>query len=78
MMGLWRRIEAAGATRLDPTDPDPSAAADGKGLPVVSPKLADALIALAVAVFGAVGTLARGTRAAKLRLQQRRSWPPWG
>src|SRR5260221_8444326 len=58
VMGLWRRIEAAGATRLNPTDPDPSAAADGKGLRVVSPKLADALIALAVAVFGAVGTLA--------------------
>src|SRR5216683_5891291 len=60
VMRLWRGIEAAGATRLDPTDPDPSAAADGKGLRVVSPKLADALIALAVAVFGAVGTLAAG------------------
>src|SRR6266851_7830846 len=58
VMRLWRGIEAAGATRLDPTDPDPSAAADGKGLRVVSPRLADALIALAVAVFGAVGTLA--------------------
>src|SRR5216683_8004658 len=50
VMRLWRT----------PTDPDPSAAADGKGLRVVSPKLADALIALAVAVFGAVGTLAAG------------------
>src|SRR5260221_6952097 len=57
-MRVWRGIEAAGATRSDPTAPDPSAAADGKCLRVVSPKLADALIALAVAVFGPVGTLA--------------------
>jgi hypothetical protein len=77
-MGLWRRIEAAGATRLDPTDPDPSAVADGKGLRVVSPKLADALIALAVAVSAPSARSPLRTRAAKLRLQQRRSWPPWG
>ena len=68
MMRLWRGIEAAGATRLDPTDPDPSAAVDGKGLRIASPKLADALIALAVAVFGAVGTLAAGHQGGEARV----------
>jgi hypothetical protein len=53
-MKLWRRIEAGRVTQSVPPDAGTLAAARGKGLrPVVPAHLADALIALAVAVIGA-------------------------
>jgi signal transduction histidine kinase len=57
-MKLWRRIEAGRVTRSVPRDGCTSAAAGGRGLrPVVPAHLADAMIALAVAVIGAGGAL---------------------
>jgi signal transduction histidine kinase len=57
-MKLWRRIEAGRVTPSVPRDGRTSATAGGKGLrPVVPAHLADALIALAVAVLGAGSAL---------------------
>jgi signal transduction histidine kinase len=57
-MKHWRRIEVARVSQSVPRDRGTSATADGKGLrPVVPAHLADALIALAVAVLGAGGAL---------------------
>ena len=57
-MKHWRRIEVARVSQSVPRDRGTPATADGKGLrPVVPAHLADALIALAVAVLGAGGAL---------------------
>jgi signal transduction histidine kinase len=57
-MKLWRTVEVGRVTQSVPPDGKPSAAAGRRGLrPVVPAHLADALIALAVAVIGAGGAL---------------------
>ncbi len=57
-MKLWRRIEVAHVKQSVPRDEGTPATADGKGVrPVVPAHLADALIALAVAVLGAGSAL---------------------
>src|SRR5258708_29145769 len=57
-MKLWRTIEAGRVMQSVPRDGGAPAGPGGKGLwPVVPARLADALIALAVAVIGAGGAL---------------------